>query len=107
MSTFDEDKTPLTLDHIRTWARHKFPSAFGALPKADKATFLDFDDFRFDRPVSRSLGLSEHKKLLVVGAHSPGVEVEDELVCAHVHADDTAISYYWSVYLLAPSYIYT
>jgi hypothetical protein len=101
MPPFGEDKTPLTLDNVRAWARSKFPNAFSALPKVEKATFLQVDDFTFERPISRSpgrsLGRLEHKKLLVVGAHSPGAVAEDALVCAHVHADHTAISYFWSV----------
>jgi hypothetical protein len=97
MPPFDKDKTPLTLDDVRAWARIKFPNALSALPKVEKATFLQVDDFTFERPISRSLGRSEHRKLLVVGAHSPGAVAEDALVCAHAHADDTAISYFWSV----------
>jgi hypothetical protein len=95
MPSFDEDKTPLTLDNVQAWARVKFPSAFSVLPKVDQATFVSVDDFKFDRSISRSLGRSEHKKLLVVGAHAPGPEAEDVLVCAHVHAEDTAVSYFW------------
>jgi len=97
MSSFDEERSPLTLANIVGWARQKFPDAFGPLPKVDKVEFRDVDDFFFDRPIQRSLGRSEHKKLLVVGAHAPGDTVEDAPVCAHIHTDDSAVSYFWSV----------
>lgn len=95
MLPFDEDRTPLTLDNVRSWAHAKFPGAFNVLPKLDEATFLQVDDFTFARFIKRCLGRSEHKRLLVVGAQAPDEVAEDALVCAHVHADDQEVNYFW------------
>lgn len=80
MLPFDEDRTPLTLDNVRSWAYAKFPGAFNVLPKVDEAIFLQVDDFTFARFIKRCLGRSKHKRLLVVGAHAPGEVAEDALV---------------------------
>ncbi|KAH7069219.1 hypothetical protein BKA63DRAFT_450992 [Paraphoma chrysanthemicola] len=95
MASFDEGKSPLTLLSIQAWARFKFHDDFEALPSLERVAFIDVDDMVFDRTIRRSLGRSEHKKLLLVGAHSPQSEVQDIEVCAHIHADDDEITLYY------------
>ncbi|KAH7088689.1 hypothetical protein FB567DRAFT_578516 [Paraphoma chrysanthemicola] len=95
MASFDEAKSPLTFLSIRAWARFKFHNDFDTLPPLQKIAFIDVDDMVFDRTVRRSLGRSEHKKLLLVGAHSPESDLEDNEVCAHIHADDDEVTLYY------------
>ncbi len=91
---FNEQKTPLTLANVQAWARHEFPDAFRALPRASKVSYMDIDDTHFNRVIQRSLGRSTHKKLLVIGDYAPGDVVEDSKVVAHVHEHDTEIAFY-------------
>jgi hypothetical protein len=94
MPSFDEAKSPLTLANIQAWAYSKFPDAFDALPLLEKLAFNDVDYTTFDRTVRRSLGRSMHKKLLIVGAYSPGTDIEDVEVCAHIHAGEDEVTFY-------------
>ncbi|KAJ4410750.1 hypothetical protein N0V91_001678 [Didymella pomorum] len=94
MADFNEQKTPLTLANVQTWARFEFPEAFKALPRASRVSYIDIDDTSFNRVIQRSLGRSTHKKLLVIGDYAPGDDVEDSKVVAHVHEHDTEITFY-------------
>ena len=94
MADFNEQKTPLTLANIQAWARHEFPDAYKALPRASRVSYIDIDDTSFSRVIQRSLGRSTHKKLLVIGDYAPGDDVEDSKVVAHVHEHDTEITFY-------------
>lgn len=94
MADFNEQKTPLTLANIQSWARYEFPEAYKALPRASRVSYIDIDDTSFNRVIQRSLGRSTHKKLLVIGDYAPGDDVEDSKVVAHVHEHDTEITFY-------------
>ncbi|KAF2029695.1 hypothetical protein EK21DRAFT_89629 [Setomelanomma holmii] len=94
MASFDKAKSLLTRVNVQAWAPLIFCEAFYSLPPLETVIFVDVDDTTFDRTVRRSLGRSVHKKLLVVGAYSPGSDVEDVEVCAHIHDGEHEVTLY-------------
>jgi len=97
MADFNETKTPLTWKNVQAWARASFNASFKALPRVTTLRWIEVEDsFTMSRAVWRSLGRSAHKQMLVIGGYSPGPEVDEssDLVTAHVHANETDVSFY-------------
>lgn len=97
MSSYDQARMPLTMDNVQGWARENFLAVFSALPHINTLIFGDNDDdLTYDRKIGRNLDRSEHKKLLLVGRYSPGPDVEDAEILAHIHEGESEIAFFMS-----------